>query len=1084
MQRPVRLSSEASGGETHAANIDPIASLWCTVRLDRGASETLIFVTGAARSRKDAFALIERYQELLHVSRAFELSWSRAQVELRSHAYTATQADLFHRLAGCLMYSEESARGSAESIAANRLSQSGLWRFGISGDLPIVLLKMNDIRQARVGQDLLLSHHFLRERGIEYDLVILYKSDGGYLQHLADELKDIVRVSPAGHLLDRPAGVFLRSTGQISEGEISLLETVARVVIDAEIGGLAEALKTSAFDHVTPLPTPAPRKRLPGTRHSPIQLFFDNKTGGFSPLSHGYVIPRAGAVKPPLPCVNVVSNPHFGFIVTDSGSGYTWSENSRENRLSSWSNDPVLDPPSEAVYVRRSESGEYWSLTPAPAGDGLDFTVEHGFGLSTFESQNFGITSHLTISGSVNDKVKWYSATLSNTESAEQRLEMYFFVDLVLGVTRESSYRFIATSFDRTAQTLCAVNHYNNEFAGRIVHVGSSEPVVGYSGSRLEFLGRNGDLTRPAALERCASVSFFPAKPKPVKLSGKTGAGFDPCALIQVSVVLKPKEEKTIHFSIGESGSMDQMRADATRFRSVPTQKTELHAVEDYWNDLLSTIEVHSPSESFNLMMNKWLLYQTLSCRIFGRSAFYQSGGAIGFRDQLQDSLALLAIKPEMVRSQILLHAAHQFLEGDVQHWWHPPLGRGVRTRISDDLLWLPYAVSRYIETTGDYSILNERAPFLRGAPLGEDQMETYFVPELNGGEGTILDHCLRTFKVTEKVGDHGLPLIGSGDWNDGMNEIGRHGKGESVWLAWFQIEVINRFAPILSATGDHHTANRLEEHAGRLRDAVETHGWDGEWYRRAFYDDGTPVGSATNDECKIDSLAQSWSVISKRSLDERSAHAMKAAENHLVDNEAGVIKLLTPAFNKCEKNPGYIKGYPPGVRENGGQYTHAAAWFIIAECLLGRGSKAVELFELINPINLTSDPARVETYQAEPYAMCGDVYSEGALRGHAGWSWYTGSSGWLYQAGIEHILGLKVHPTHFTVDPRIPSEWRDLSFTYRRGGRSFIVAIGNKSGVESGVQHITINGKIADDGKVPFEDPTYGESVQVVVSL
>jgi cellobiose phosphorylase len=1067
-----------------ASNIDPVVSLGCTVRLEPGASETLVFVTGAAKTRKDALSLSERYQELLHVSRAFELSWSRAQVELRSHAYSAIQADLFHRLAGSLMYNEQSVRGTPESLLANRLPQSGLWRFGISGDLPIVLIKMSDIRQAKVAQEMLLAHHFLKERGIELDLVILYKSEGSYLQNLAEELKDIVRLSPAGYLLDRPGGVFLRSTGQISEGEIALLETVSRVLIDADVGTLADALKTSAFEQVMTPPQPAPRKRSQGELPPPPPLVFDNGFGGFSPDTHHYILPRIGSQRPPLPWANVVSNPSFGFIVTESGAGYTWSENSRENRLTSWSNDPVLDPASEAVYIRRSEHGDYWSLTPSPAGDGLEYSVEHGFGSSSFRTKNHNITSRLTISGARQDKVKWYSVTLTNHDSGEQKLELYFYADLVLGVTRENSYRYVTTHFDRAVQAFCAQNHYNNEFAGRVVSLGSSEPIVSFTGSRLEFLGRNGDLRRPAALERGGHVGFFPAKPKPIKLTGKVGAGVDPCGLIQISVPLKPREEKTVHFFIADSATMEQMRGDVGRYRSVQTHRAELNGVEAMWADLLNAIQVKTPSPAFDLLMNGWLLYQTLSCRIYGRSAFYQSGGALGFRDQLQDSLALLPIHPESVRSQILLHAAHQFVEGDVQHWWHPPTGRGVRTRISDDLLWLPYAVSRYVEATGDYSILNKEVSFLRGAPLGEGQMETYFIPDLNGASGSILEHCLRTFQVTAAVGEHGLPLIGCGDWNDGMNEVGRHGRGESVWLGWFQIEVIRRFAPILEAQGDHETAATLRQRAQRLKDAVESQAWDGQWYRRAFFDDGSPLGSKINSECKIDSLAQSWSIISGAGPEARTSIAMNSVFENLVDDEGKLIKLLTPPFNKSNPNPGYIQGYPPGVRENGGQYTHASAWVIIATAMMGRGSDALRLFELINPINHTNEAAGVARYQAEPYVMCGDVYSEGALRGRAGWSWYTGSSGWLYQAGLEYILGLKIFPNHFTVDPVIPSSWPEFTLTYRRNKRAFVVEVINEGGVERGVSSVTVNGKSMAGKEIPYEDPSYSETVSIRVVL
>ncbi len=1083
LQDPAVFSATFSSDDTDSG-IDPIASLGCTVRLEPGASETLVFVSGAARTRKDAVGLIERYQELMHVSRAFELSWSRAQVELRNHAYSASQADLFHRLAGFLVYNEDSVRGAPDVLAANRLSQSGLWRFGISGDLPIVLAKVNDVRQGKVVQELLLAHHFLRERGMEFDLVILHKNPGTYMQPLAEDLEYIIRLSPAGHLIDRPGGVFLRSTLQISDAESALLESVARVVIDAEVGGLTELLKSASLEQITTPPAPANRKR--STKRSIVTepLLLSNGIGGFAAKHRRYVMPRIGTVRSPLPWSNVIANPSFGFLITESGGGYTWSVNSRENRITSWSNDPVMDTPSEAVYVRRADTGDYWSLTPLPAGDGLEYHVEHGFGFSSFSTNNSGVESKLQLFCSSTESAKWYAISLTNTEQTEQKIELYLYADLVLGVLREDAYRFTTTSFDRTAQTLCAVNHYNNEFAGRVVSVGSSEPIVSYTSSRLEFIGRNGDLKRPAALERGALQPFFAPKPKSIKLSATTDLGIDPCAVLQVSVSLKPKEDKLLHFFLADSPSFDAMRKDTARYRSHQTQRSEFAAGTAWWEELISSIEVETPSESFNAMMNGWLLYQTVSCRLFGRSGFYQSGGALGFRDQLQDSLALLTIRPEMVRSQILLHSAHQFKEGDVQHWWHPPTGRGVRTRITDDLLWLPYAVSRYVEATGDYSILNERVPFLDGPQLAEHQMETYFVPERSTEEGTILDHCMRTFAITSKTGEHGLPLIGSGDWNDGMNEVGRHGKGESVWLGWFQIHVMRGFIPLLQARGELDAAAALETRAAALVHGLEEHGWDGNWYRRAFYDDGTPIGSHVSDECQIDSLSQSWAVISSAARAPRASQAMQSVRDHLIDTEGRIIKLLTPPFDRTERNPGYIKGYPPGIRENGGQYTHAASWVIIATALMGRGTEAVELFELINPINASLDAPRIQRYRGEPYVTCGDVYSEGSLRGRAGWSWYTGSAGWLYQAGLEYILGLKVKATYFMIDPTVPAHWRQISLKYRRGEREFVIAIDNRAGVERGVVSVSVNGHEVTDNKIAFESPDYGRTIAVEVRL
>jgi cyclic beta-1,2-glucan synthetase len=1079
--KPAIFEGQGAAVQPLDGNVDPIASLGCTVRLEPGASETLIFISGASRSRKDAQNLIERYQELLHVTRAFELSWSRAQVELRSHAYSASQADLFHRLAGFLIYSEENVRAAPQIIQDNRLSQSSLWRFGISGDLPIVLVKISDSRQTRILQEMLLSHHFLRERGLEFDLVVLHKNQGTYMQHLAEDIEYTVRLSPAGALLDKRGGVFLRSSSQISEAESTLLETVARVVLDCDVGDLSDLLKKAATEQVAASTAPKLIPRSQRFLREPPTVIERSPLGGFSPDTNHYHLAQVGPLRPPLPWANVIANPHFGFLATEAGGGYTWSENSRENRLTTWSNDPVLDPPSEVLYIRRADSGEYWSLTPLPAGGGLEYSVEHGFGQSTYSTNNSGIESTLTLSGSVQDRVKWYSITLSNLDTQEQKLELYLYCDLVLGVTRDDTYRFISSGFDRTSQVLHFQNYYNNEFAGRVVAVGASEPVVSYTSSRLEFVGKNGDPSSPEALNRGVPAS---GKSKAIKLSARSGAGYDQCAALHISLSLKPREEKNLLFFISEHSSLDAMRREAPKYRGLQTQRVELNAVASYWKNLLSTIEVRTPHDAFNIMMNGWLLYQTVACRLFGRSAFYQSGGALGFRDQLQDSLALLPIRPEMVRQQILLHAARQFKEGDVQHWWHPPTGRGVRTRISDDLLWLPYAVSRYIETTGDYSILAEKVGYLQGAPLAEGQMETYFIPERSSEEGTILDHCLRTFTVTEPVGPHGLPLMGAGDWNDGMNEIGRHGKGESVWLAWFQNEVIRRFAPILEAQGELDSAASLRARAQALAAAAEREAWDGAWYRRAFYDDGTPVGSSQSDECKIDSLCQSWAIISQAADTQRSEVAMQSAIDTLVDREGKVIKLLTPPFNTTEKNPGYIKGYPPGVRENGGQYTHAAAWLIIARALQGRGGEAFELFDLINPINATSNERSVQVYQAEPYVMCGDVYSEPPLRGRAGWSWYTGSAGWLYQAGVEYILGLRVFPSHITIEPCIPREWDRVAIRYRRGERTFEVEILNPDGLEHGVTSLQVDGKEQADRKVALEDPAYGSVVMIRVTL
>ena len=1085
MRLPLIFQGAGSKAQPYDGNVDPIVSLGCTVRLEAGASETLTFISGAAKERSVALQLISRYQELMHVNRSFELSWSRAQVELRSHAHTAAQADLFHRLAGCLLYNVTNVRGGENAIRSNTLTQSSLWRFGVSGDLPLVLLKLSDVRQIKHLQEMLLAHHFLRERGLEFDLVVLHHNEGGYIQQLAEDIEYAVRLTPAGALIDRSGGVFLRSTLQISDAESSLLETVARVVLDCSVGGLSELLSEAPFEQTATNSTPQNQIRS----HEDVNiesknLLLFNGIGGFTGDTNHYQLIASDKKPTPLPWSNIIANPFFGTLITESGGGYTWSENSRENRITEWSNDPVLDPPSEVVYLRNVESGEFWSLTPNPCGSGLSYKVEHGFGCTRFSTNNSGIESSLEIFVSPDEPVKWTQIELTNKSENELRLELFSYSELVLGIVKQDSYRFISTSFDRANQIILAQNRYNNEFAGRVCSLGASSPIIGHTTSRIEFVGKQGDLASPVMLQQGINNSFMSSRSKSIKLSGKTGVGNDQCVVLQTSVTLPPNETRSLHFFLCEHASIEESRSKVANYKSRQTLHSAKSQVDTHWNSLLRSISVSTPDDGFNVLMNGWLLYQTIACRLYGRSAFYQSGGALGFRDQLQDSLVMLPIDPELTRKQIIEHAGQQFTEGDVQHWWHPPTNRGVRTRISDDLLWLPYVVARYIEATGDYSILSEQVRFITGPQLEDGQMEAYFTPETSQESATILEHCFRAFDVTEACGPHGLPLIGAGDWNDGMNEIGKEGKGESVWLAWFQAEVIGRFAPILLSQGELDRAEMLQQRASRLVEAAELEGWDGQWYRRAYFDDGTPVGSTASEECQIDSLCQSWAVISNQANAERAKTALESATNKLVDRDAKLIKLLSPPFHKMQKNPGYIKGYPPGVRENGGQYTHAAAWVIIAHALLRHGSTAYELFDLINPINHTLTSDEIQTYQGEPYVMCGDVYSERPLLGRAGWSWYTGSAGWLYQAGLHYILGFNIHPDGFSLDPCIPSKWSEFSLRYKRNNRTFVIEVSNPDNQETGIKSMTVDGKSYEGSQIPFNDQSYGDEVHVLVTM
>ncbi len=1046
------------------AVLDPIFSLRTILELEPGASHTVMFVTGIGKTREDALALATRYRETGSINRAFELALSHSTVELRHQQFTITQAHAFQRLANALIFNIQGARAESAVLSRNQLAQAGLWRFGISGDLPIVLIRVSEPPHLKLLNELLIAHEYLRLRGIVFDLVVLNEYPGGYFQHFQEELEFAVKAGAAGHLLDKRGGIYLRAVGQLSEVEVVLLQTVARVILHGAKGSLSSQL---SFSSEAVALSWAGRGRIataePGPEADTSQGAVERFAHGagrheFSPDGKSFRIQLHPGEATPLPWSNVVSNSRFGFIATERGGGYTWSENSRENRLTPWSNDPVCDPCGEALFIRDLESGSVWSTTPAPAPANQVYAVTHGFGFSTYEVENDSIQSTLTLCGAKEAPVKWWSLTLKNTGSVTRRLELSLYLELVLGVQRETSARYIVTSFDEKSKSLLARNLYNNEFAGRVVAVGASLDLSGYTSRRDEFIGRNGSLSSPLAFQVGRSLAET--------LSKSVGPGCD--ALVAAAEVsLAPRERREILFYLCEFPNIEELRTQSRNLSSVAFCAAERRAVDAYWKEIASSIEVKTPSRSLNTLMNGWLLYQALSCRIFGRSAFYQSGGAIGFRDQLQDSLALLPIAPHMVRQQIILHAARQFTEGDVQHWWHPPTGRGVRTRISDDLLWLPYVVHRYIEATGDAGILDVDQSFIEASPLEEGVMESYIQPGESLHRGSIYEHCIIAIDRALTSGPHGLPLIGSGDWNDGMNEVGREGKGESVWLAWFIIDVLKRFAPIARGRRDNYRAQGYEDKIKQLQAAIEGSCWDGEWYLRAFYDDGKPMGSKRNDECRIDSIAQSWSVLSNAGAPERQIKAMESALKHLVKREAGIVELLTPAFDKSQQDPGYIKGYLPGIRENGGQYTHASAWFIMALARMGRGTAAVDLFELINPINLSSTPAGIERYRGEPYVFCGDVYSNPQHAGRAGWSWYTGSAGWMYQAGLHEILGIRFEKDTVLIDPCIPATWKDYEARLRFGNGSVEILVRNPKGVERGIHSFKVNGEESTNRRV-----------------
>ncbi len=1054
--------------------LDPIVAIRCRVTILPEETVHVHTVTGIGGTRADALRLTEKYHDRHLADRVFDLAWTHRQVVLRQLNISEADANLYSRLASSILYASSLRRAGAAILTKNRRGQSTLWGYGISGDLPIVLLRITGEEKIAIVKQLVEAHGYWNMMGLKVDLVILNEDDSGYRQLLFESVLGIIAASASANKLDKPGGIFIRRAEQMPEEDRILLQTIARVIVIDTGGTLFDQVDRRSRPVAPPaafVPTKTPDKVVlnvgEGDTLSEEQKSLQNSHGGFSQDGREYVIVTSPSHVTPAPWVNVLANPHFGSIVSESGGSYTWCENAHEFRLTPWNNDALTDQSGEAFYLRDEETGEFWSPTPLPARANSMYVTRHGFGYSNFKNTNAGITTELTTFVSIDAPVKIMILKMRNDSKTDRMLSVTGYCEWVLGELRAKSLLHILSECDPTSNALFARNPYHSEFGGRIAFFDVNEKTRTYTGDRSEFVGRNGNLANPAAMSR-------------KNLSGRTGAALDACAAIQAPVNIAAGKEVEVVFIMGMARDVDDARTLIRRFKSVPAAHNALTKVKQYWEHTLGSVQIKTPDESLNVLTNGWLIYQVLACRVWARSGFYQSGGAFGFRDQLQDTMSLLYSEPLLLRGHLLRCAARQFREGDVQHWWHPPSGRGVRTHFSDDYLWLPYATSHYVLCTGDTGVLNERVPFIEGRHLRSDEEAYGDLPIVSDETATLYEHCVRAIRRGLKFGQHGLPLMGCGDWNDGMNLVGEQGRGESVWLAFFLYDVLQRFSKVAQKRGDTDFETTCLEASATLQKNIEEHGWDGRWYRRAYFDNGEPLGSSKNTECQIDSLPQSWAVLSKAGDPQRAKAAMAIVNERLVDSANSIIKLFDPPFDKTALNPGYIKGYVPGVRENGGQYTHAAIWVAMAFAALGDDKRAWELFDMINPIKHSNSAAKAGVYKVEPYVVAADVYAVTPHTGRGGWTWYTGSAGWMYRLIIETLLGLRLEVDKLYFKPCIPQSWQNFEVRYRYRETFYHIVLNVGGAKTTSKARITYDGNLQDADHLLLVDDQKEHRVEV----
>jgi len=1057
---PRRLDAGAHEPGTTGYVLDPIFSLSQEIDVPPDGGVTLRYWTVVAATRDEVLRLVEAHRAAGAHDRVTTLGWTQSQVQLRHLGISPDEAGRFQVLAGHVLFPHRSMR-APERLLRDAGPQSTLWSLGISGDLPIVVVRIDDLADLPLVREVVKAFVFWRLKRFAVDVVLLNERATSYVQDLQQALTMLAGSVGAVADADAPDAhgrIFVVRRDQADSRAIDTLLAAAAVVLVARRGDLTKQLARPA--PVGLPPTIEHLARAGWDTHAPEAtgpLLLFNGIGGFSLDGREYVTVLEGDRSTPGPWMNVVANEHFGFHATAEGAGYTWWLNSRDNQITPWRNDPVSTPVSEAIYVRDEATGRIASPTASPVPGGRHL-AHHGFGYTRFTHDMDGLELDEIVFVAPEDPVKIALLTLTNHTGRRRSLTVTAYAELVLGTDRSRTSRHLLTDVDEETNAFLVRNPWSTQFADQVVFLDLAGRQESWTGDRREFLGLHGTAELPLAV--------FDGHP----LSGAVGPGLDPCAALQQRVDLEPGGHADVLVVMGAGNGLSEVRDLVARYRAIDPREV-LDDVRRLWARRLSAVQVRTPSETFDVMMNGWLLYQTLACRMLARSGYYQASGAYGFRDQLQDSMTVALVEPALARSHILRAAGRQFLEGDVQHWWLPATGEGVRTRISDDVVWLAHAVCRYVEVTGDVGVLDEEVPFLEGDVLGEGEDERYFRPSVSSRSVPLYEHCVLAVQHAFRHGSHGLPLMGTGDWNDGMNRVGAGGEGESVWLGWFLHATLTEFGALARARGDVAFAERCRQEQESLVAALEEHGWDGAWYRRGYFDDGTPLGSSSRTECRIDGIAQSWAVLSGAADPERAERAMEALEAHLFMEDEGIVRLFTPPFDVSDPDPGYIRAYPPGVRENGGQYTHGALWSVFAWAALGREDRAGAVLERINPVTHALTPEAAETYRVEPYVVAADVFAEEPHVGRGGWTWYTGSAGWMYRAGLEAILGLKRRGAVLVIEPCLPPEWTRVDVSYRVGGTTYEITVDADCATPRQVAHVTVDGVDAPDGTVHLVD-------------